>query len=181
MDPPPTENEKEMMQKPRPSTMSQQNQAGSFKYMKHFSASDNDECAHNGMQQPAPKKERTSTVKRPIPPREVPTQAEASHKVFEPHAHDVLCGRGGFANKHPGNIIFRRLVAANTERYRSCMVDHKLLLSRSIVEVIRNQTPPGRFLMRLQESNVWMHVGDCKALQKTSQALREGSAADQSR
>ena len=98
----------------------------------------------------------------------------------EPHPHDVLCGRGGFVNKHPGNIVFRRIVEANKERYRSCQVDHKLLLSQSIIDVIRNQAPPGRFLRQSSGGNGWVDAGDTKALQKTSQALREGATDDAS-
>ena len=90
----------------------------------------------------------------------------------EPHPHDVLCGRGHTVNSHPGNVIFRRLIQANKEVYHSCKDYHKALLSRSIVDVIRNQTPPGRFLIRHSCGNEWVDVGDEKALQKTHVALR---------
>lgn len=84
-------------------------------------------------------------------------------------------------NKHPGNIIFRKVVEANKEKYRTSLVDHKALLSKSIVLAMRSQSPPGRFLTRPQSGNEWVEVGDAKALQKTSQALREGSAEEESR
>ena len=84
-------------------------------------------------------------------------------------------------NRHPGNIIFRRVVEANKERYRTCQADHKALLSKSIVLVIRSQSPPGRFLTRSRDGNEWVEVGDAKALQKTSQALREGSTDEEDR
>ena len=56
----------------------------------------------------------------------------------------------------------KRNVQIYRERYRSTKSDHKALLLRSIMEVIRNQ---------------WVHVdvGEVKALPKTSQALCEGA------
>lgn len=51
----------------------------------------------------------------------------------------------------------------------------KQLLSRSIVHAVRSQNPPGRFLQRDPQSDLWYDVGDARATEKTSQALREGA------
>lgn len=51
----------------------------------------------------------------------------------------------------------------------------KQLLSRSIVHAVRSQNPPGRFLQRDAQSDLWYDVGDARATEKTSQALREGA------
>lgn len=120
---------------------------------------------------PAAKRRKEATVGA------LPLPNEATHNAeplsgSEPHPHDVLCGRGSMVNSHPGNVIFRRIIEANKEVYHSCQDHHKALLSRSIVDVIRNQTPPGRFLTRLPGSNEWVDVGNEKALQKTRDALR---------
>lgn len=97
----------------------------------------------------------------------------------KPHPNDVLSGRGGFVNNHSGNITFRRVVDANKKTYHSCPKKHKSLLAQSIVEAVHNQNPSGRFLMRDKKGNQWFEIEREKALQKTSQALREG--ADQFR
>ena len=131
--------------------------------------SDNDECFPDELQ-PETKKQRKSNTEHHLLPKEVATQYVG---LCDLHPHDVLCGRGGFINKHPGNVVFRRLVDANKERYRSCPFDHKALLSQSIVEVIFNQTPPGRFLEKSPGGKGWMDVGKAKAIQKTIRTFRE--------
>ncbi|GAX10433.1 hypothetical protein FisN_21Lh132 [Fistulifera solaris] len=91
------------------------------------------------------------------------------------HAHDVLCGRGGGTNAHVGNAHWRMLVAANKELYVSLPKKQKMLLSKSIVNAVRSQNPPGRFLQKDNKTNLWYDVGDQRAQEKTSQALREGA------
>ncbi|KAL3934439.1 MAG: hypothetical protein SGBAC_009842 [Bacillariaceae sp.] len=92
-----------------------------------------------------------------------------------PHPHDVLCGRGGGTNNHIGNSHWRMLVAANKQLYITLPKRQKMLLSRSIVNAVRSQNPPGRFLQKDSKSNKWFDVGDQRAQEKTSQALREGA------
>lgn len=95
--------------------------------------------------------------------------------VTHPHPHDVLCGRGGGTNAHVGNSHWRMLVAANKEMYVSLPKKQKMLLSKSIVNAVRSQNPPGRFLQKDNKTNLWYDVGDQRAQEKTSQALREGA------
>ena len=95
--------------------------------------------------------------------------------VDHPHSHDVLCGRGGGTNNHVGNSHWRMLVAANKQLYVSLPKRQKMLLSRSIVNAVRSQNPPGRFLQKEANSDKWSDVGDQRAQEKTSQALREGA------
>eukprot|EP00545_Synedropsis_sp_CCMP1620_P000493 CAMPEP_0119032280 /NCGR_PEP_ID=MMETSP1176-20130426/41973_1 /TAXON_ID=265551 /ORGANISM="Synedropsis recta cf, Strain CCMP1620" /LENGTH=562 /DNA_ID=CAMNT_0006988691 /DNA_START=150 /DNA_END=1835 /DNA_ORIENTATION=- len=92
-----------------------------------------------------------------------------------PHPHDVLCGRGGGTNNHVGNSHWRMLVAANKQLYVTLPKRQKMLLSRSIVNAVRSQNPPGRFLQKDAKSDLWYDVGDQRAQEKTSQALREGA------
>jgi hypothetical protein len=49
-------------------------------------------------------------------------------------------------------------------------------ISRSIVEAVRSLTPAGRFLEKHIVTNLWSDIGDRKAIEKTSQALRDGAA-----
>jgi hypothetical protein len=67
------------------------------------------------------------------------------------------------------------LVAANKQLYVTLPKRQKMLLSRSIVHAVRSQTPPGRFLQKDSKSDRWCDIGDQRAQEKTSQALREGA------
>jgi hypothetical protein len=46
-------------------------------------------------------------------------------------------------------------------------------VARVIVRAIRNGDPPGRFLRKDEKIGKWVDIGDKKAAEKTSQALRE--------
>ena len=67
------------------------------------------------------------------------------------------------------------LVAANKELYVTLPKKQKLMLSMSIVNAVRSQTPPGRFLQKDAKTGLYYDVGDQRAQEKTSQALREGA------
>jgi hypothetical protein len=92
--------------------------------------------------------------------------------ITDPDDSDVLCGRGGAALRHPGNQTYRRLVNLNKGLYITCLKTEKLKISRSIVAAIREQK--GRFLEKDSKTGNWYDIGDKKAVEKTSQALREG-------
>jgi len=99
---------------------------------------------------------------------------------------DIICGRGGVALKHPGNLAYRKIVGLNKGIYATCLKAEKLKISKSIVAAIREIE--GRFLEREdgkitsslderdEEGNpvTWKDIGDKRAIEKTSQALREG-------
>ena len=87
--------------------------------------------------------------------------------------NDVLCGRGGLTNHHPGNIFFRRMVRLRQESYLRASKRDKASVARDIVDTIRQLNPPGRFLKK--GGDVWVEIGNRKAREKTSQALREGA------
>lgn len=94
--------------------------------------------------------------------------------IMEPHEHDVLCGRGGLTNHHPGNAWYRRLVRSNRPLYRDSPKHTKLLVAKAIVHHVQNQTPPGRFLeCKRSATGMWYPVSYKRAVDKTSQALRE--------
>lgn len=97
-------------------------------------------------------------------------------KDIEEHRdQDVLCGRGGGTNHHVGNAHWRKLVNSNKRLYISLPKKQKALVAKSIVHAIRAQNPPGRFLARNPKNSLWCDIGDQKATEKTSQALREGA------
>lgn len=97
-------------------------------------------------------------------------------KNIEKHRpQDVLCGRGGGTNHHVGNAHWRKLVNTNKRLYLSLPKKQKALVAKSIVHAVRAQNPPGRFLARDPSNSLWSDIGDQKATEKTSQALREGA------
>ena len=93
--------------------------------------------------------------------------------IINPSENDVLCGRGGATNNHVGNKRFRMHVSENQPAYLQAKKRDKSLIARAVVDRVREQG--GRFLKKIDErGNSWIEVGDKKAIEKTSQALREG-------
>eukprot|EP00592_Proboscia_alata_P023963 CAMPEP_0194446446 /NCGR_PEP_ID=MMETSP0176-20130528/128440_1 /TAXON_ID=216777 /ORGANISM="Proboscia alata, Strain PI-D3" /LENGTH=1179 /DNA_ID=CAMNT_0039273161 /DNA_START=357 /DNA_END=3892 /DNA_ORIENTATION=- len=94
--------------------------------------------------------------------------------VSQTHANDVLYGRGGGTNHHPGNKRYRKTVEDNKNKYYLCKRLEKPLVALEIIKKWRTeQDPPGRFLKCDEATGLWSDVGDKKAREKTSQALRE--------
>lgn len=85
----------------------------------------------------------------------------------------ISLGRGGLTNHHKGNKRFRDIVALHRPDYVRAPKIQKPSVARVIVRAIRNGDPPGRFLRKDEKSGKWVDVGDKKAAEKTSQALRE--------
>jgi len=87
--------------------------------------------------------------------------------------NDVLLGRGKGVARHEGNINFRKLIVDCQCDYVLAPRPQKTGMARRIVATIRQNN--GRFLKQ-DKSGKWFDVGNQKALEKTSQALREGIA-----
>mmetsp|Transcript_37781 Transcript_37781/g.43159 ORF Transcript_37781/g.43159 Transcript_37781/m.43159 type:complete len:358 (+) Transcript_37781:53-1126(+) len=84
---------------------------------------------------------------------------------------DVLSGRGGGTNVHPGNRHFRDLINLHRRSYLKARKNDKPAISRAIVRNIRENN--GRFLKREEKTGLWYEIGDDAAREKTSQALRQ--------
>mmetsp|Transcript_24002 Transcript_24002/g.36990 ORF Transcript_24002/g.36990 Transcript_24002/m.36990 type:complete len:768 (+) Transcript_24002:218-2521(+) len=95
--------------------------------------------------------------------------------VPTPGPHDVLYGRGGGTNHHSGNKKFRDLIDQYKPQYLKAKRLDKPGIAMMVVTKWRMLDPPGRFLKSVP-GNVWSDVGDAKAREKTSQALREKAA-----
>ena len=76
-------------------------------------------------------------------------------------------------NHHKGNKRFRDIVALHRADYVRAPKIQKPSVARVIVRAIRNGDPPGRFLRKDEKTGKWVDIGDKKAAEKTSQALRE--------
>lgn len=85
-------------------------------------------------------------------------------------------GRGGSINSHAGNERFRELVEKRKRVYLTARFKReKRLIASSIVSEIRGLEPSGRFLSKDVKTGKWKDIGDEKARDKTSQALRENA------
>ncbi|KAL7486650.1 hypothetical protein ACHAW6_012247 [Cyclotella cf. meneghiniana] len=109
---------------------------------------------------------KTSTSKKedtPLPP--------GTEAIFDITCNDVVMGRGSGTQNHCGNVTYRKLVYLNKELYATSSKFDKLKISKAIVAAIRKFG--GRFL-QVDGDEGHFDIGDKRAWDKTSQALREG-------
>jgi hypothetical protein len=98
---------------------------------------------------------------------------DTKQPILTPRDHvDVKLGRGGESNNNPGNIKYRHYVKTLQSAYMECKRRDKPLIAQRVVLAVRKNN--GRFL-RKDDSGKWFEVGNIKAREKTSQALREGA------
>eukprot|EP00567_Pseudictyota_dubia_P017088 CAMPEP_0197436018 /NCGR_PEP_ID=MMETSP1175-20131217/3499_1 /TAXON_ID=1003142 /ORGANISM="Triceratium dubium, Strain CCMP147" /LENGTH=185 /DNA_ID=CAMNT_0042965191 /DNA_START=105 /DNA_END=662 /DNA_ORIENTATION=- len=96
--------------------------------------------------------------------------------IAHPEKNDVLCGRGGATNNHIGNRRYREIVSDHQTEYLHAKKRDKQSIARRIVGIVRSRG--GRFLKKTDDgTGRWFDVGEKKAREKTSQALREGLEA----
>ena len=94
-------------------------------------------------------------------------------EVSAPRPDDVICGRGGKANTHPGNISFREEAKKLRTWYESSSKSEKFTISAFLVDVVRERG--GRFLKRDSEvKGGGLEADNDDVRKKASQALREG-------
>lgn len=86
--------------------------------------------------------------------------------------NDVLSGRGSGVAAHPGNQKFRQLIRSHKNSYVSAPRNQKMAIAAKVIEEIESLNPPGRFLERDGDGS-FVTMDYKKALEKTSQALRE--------
>jgi hypothetical protein len=107
------------------------------------------------------------------------------NRFHTPHPHDVLSGRGGAINSHEGNVQFRQWVQEQRTRYALAKSkQEKTLVAQLVIDIVRAQQPPGRFLQKDHASRLgsrsageewWVELDEDKVMAKTCQALREGA------
>ena len=89
-----------------------------------------------------------------------------------PTALDVLLGRGGSTNTHPGNIRYREEVEKIRNWYSSCTTKtEKKEISQLLVEYVHDYG--GRFLVKDDLTQQWVIADSNVARKKASQALRD--------
>jgi len=93
-------------------------------------------------------------------------------KVYvEIETNDVLSGRGGKSNHHPGNNRYREEIQNNREFYATLGEDNDAKASVAEAVVTFVQSNGGRFLEK--DDVGWFVIHDRAARLKASQALRE--------
>eukprot|EP00980_Cylindrotheca_fusiformis_P023989 scaffold11305_cov74-Cylindrotheca_fusiformis.AAC.1 len=91
---------------------------------------------------------------------------------------DILLGRGGRSNHHPGNKIYRDLVTEHQPYYRNCdNKSEKTKVAQAIVDLVQRDHK-GRFLELDKEANRWYIVPNIVARRKVGQALRENNTEE---
>jgi hypothetical protein len=93
--------------------------------------------------------------------------------IMEPHAHDVLRGKGKKINSHAGNQHFRFFVKKLEEACALGPKESKPFYANYIIKQIESLDPPGRFLKQDKNTGMWHEVSKKKRKEKTLQALRE--------
>jgi hypothetical protein len=82
---------------------------------------------------------------------------------------DVLCGRGGVTNLHPGNRYYRDLILSHRQTYDIASTPKNPGVSCKIVQMVRDR---GGHFFRKEKDALYYDIGDDAAREKTNQALR---------
>lgn len=92
--------------------------------------------------------------------------------VEAPHHNDVLCGRGGEVNSHPGNVHYLKIVKSFKSVYvnPTTKKHEKAHISAHVVSSVRKLNPPGRFLKQ-DDTGKWFEIGDEQAWTKSMKAF----------
>lgn len=95
----------------------------------------------------------------------------SKNQYVKPTDGDVLLGRGGKTNKHPGNKRYLAKIDKEKIPYRGVSKREKTRISESIVNYIHQNR--NRFLEEDKATGKWYEVNNLVARKKVSQALRE--------
>jgi len=92
--------------------------------------------------------------------------------IYNPNPADVLFGRGGAVNTHPGNVFFRSQVIQYHNQYTKARNHAE---KSRVVSFIRDaiKRRGGRFLKCKTASKIWFTVDERDATVKTMQSLRD--------
>jgi hypothetical protein len=91
--------------------------------------------------------------------------------VDQPRDIDVVLGRGGKSNHHPGNKRYRSEVQNLQKWYKASDKSEKTELSQHLVNFVHSYQ--GRFVKQEKGTGRWYVVSNLVARRKASQALRE--------
>jgi len=127
----------------------------------------------NGMPNPPTSSSRsseTSIVRNMSSTSSRPTRTIDDSRAIEPTDGDVLFGRGGYTNTHPGNIFFRERALELRPWYETCSKEDKYHVSNVLIESVKSA---GHRFLEKGSDGLWHEVIGNGARKKASQALRE--------
>lgn len=118
----------------------------------------------------------TVTEQKPLPvlkkPKKAKTQkrGEPKEKIYvEPRSIDIISGRGGRSNNHPGNKRYREVVDEMKPAYKEGQKFEKTIKSQEVVELLLAE---GRRFLKLEGDRYFLMTKN-QARRKAGQALRE--------
>jgi hypothetical protein len=114
-----------------------------------------------------PRKKRVYKSRKVIP--EVKTYVDFTDD-------DVLLGRGGLSNRHPGNRRYREEIENAKDVYRSASKEEKTQWASLLVDYVKKYG--GRFLEKDKANGQWYIVPEVVARRKAGQALREDNTPE---
>jgi hypothetical protein len=120
----------------------------------------------------------TPSLRNPKPKR--PRRVIPKEKVYVDKYtdFDVIFGRGGRSNHHPGNKMYRVQIKEKQSIYRSCENKReKTVIAQCVVDHV-NKNQKGRFLELDTTCNRWYLVPNNGARTKVGQALRDNNTKE---
>jgi hypothetical protein len=120
----------------------------------------------------APTKHKITSKKRASRSRRVIPDVKTYIAESEPKDSDVVCGRGGRSNHHPGNKACYLVMFGRRAEYRACGTDtEKTKIAQEVVDFVHNQN--GRYVQLDRETGRWFILPLKIALDKAKQGLRD--------
>lgn len=107
------------------------------------------------------------------PRRSIPDEKEYIPELEQPSLADVVGGRGGRSNHHPGNRPYWIRILESRTEYQNCRSDNdKARIANGILWYVRNSLG-GRFLNIDNTTKRWYVLPQAIVLDKIKQALRD--------
>jgi len=131
-----------------------------------------------------PAKKRQAMISSPVPgspptpqPTRISSKSQGDANLYvEPNDNDVLLGRGGRTNNHPGNKKYLEAKDTMQARYLAADKNEKTPISQELVDIVKGWG--GRFLKQDTTTNQWYEIDNLQARKKCSQTLREVNTAE---
>lgn len=120
---------------------------------------------------------KTSQVKHSKPTLKKPRRPIPEIKQYlpeeeQPNEVDVIGGRGGRSNHHPGNRPYWLKILEARHAYKICETDaEKCRIAQDILDFVKGRG--GRFLNLEDSTKRWFELPDLVVLDKAKQALRD--------
>ena len=114
---------------------------------------------------------RESLVSSTKTEKKKPRRRLDESRTIEPADDDILLGRGGHTNIHPGNVRFREKALELSPWYETCSKEQKTHVSNMLIEIMKRE---GRRFLEKGDDGLWHEVvGHDGVRRKASQLFRE--------